>query len=558
MAKRRGTKSGSTSSSTTESQEKAKVWRFRWWWLILGCVVVPLAVAFIPKLAEIIQPEPPRFGLVKPITRPDSGITIEALNSAASRKLPLNVEFDGLLFMKAGQPIKNDDAQRWHFVLNNLILPDSLLRDGAHRLRLSHSGGQLSDYLTVIFHTKAPVVEAEVIQKPGEPTQRTLAGRVASTLQAPAETLAVDIVFHHEGSPRQITVPVKRISDESLGLTYFEFEAKIQGLPKLSPENPRYSEPFFAFRVTDQAGNQYYHQESYAQFMAPGNKRFGVNTLADVEVQRLPPDVRRQTRVSFRVVPKPQPIKHLLNGEPPIILRVTSITQNVNRLEWSDLPAYIRANEPLTVIFRDEQQVAISFENKYSDENAPKYRETKYRVEQEGSDGQVYSSNTATPLGGGPLRSSPRSNLSQNEVKQMLKTRGFFDNNFNKPGIGIRHNYSVVNRQDVNLVFDKSTGLTWQQNGSQLSKNESYIKQLNEEKYGGYNDWRLPTIEEAMSLMATERENSLYIDPVFDKAQKWILTSDSDAGGIKWVVNFSTGRCHYGIGANYYVRAVRR
>ncbi len=374
--------------------------RFKWWQLVIAGVIVPLFVAllqYVPQIRELLISDPPQFALANPITRPDSGITILPQNRAATRQRPLNVEFDGLLFANGGRLQANSKELLWHFNLINLSLPDSLLRDGVHHIRLGFAGDVLSEPLLLIFHTKPPVVEAEVLQPPGKPADRVFIGRVASTLQVPAETLSVDLLFQSDGQPMQISLPVRRVTEESTGLAYFEFETTIQGLPKISSKDPRYAEPFFAIRVTDQAGNRYYQQESYAQFMAPGDKRFGVNSLADIEMKRLAPDLRQKTTVAFRLVPRPAPVTQLANGQAAINLQVNSVTGQIKQLEWTNIPESLRVRQQITTILRDEQPLGISFANEYQDEQAPVNRNPSYRVEQAGRDGKIYSSNATKP-----------------------------------------------------------------------------------------------------------------------------------------------------------------
>jgi len=96
-------------------------------------------------------------------------------------------------------------------------------------------------------------------------------------------------------------------------------------------------------------------------------------------------------------------------------------------------------------------------------------------------------------------------------------------------------------------VIDHATGLTWQQSGSKetmsFAEAEKYIQKLNGQEYAGHNDWRLPTLEEAMSLMEPSTKNGdLYIDPVFDKTQRWIWTADKREAGVAWVVSFHAWR----------------
>ena len=158
-------------------------------------------------------------------------------------------------------------------------------------------------------------------------------------------------------------------------------------------------------------------------------------------------------------------------------------------------------------------------------------------------------------------------NLSREEGIKMLKERGVFDSEWNKPGKGIEHEYEETIRGGKKLVIDHATGLTWQQWGSNTGRKyteaEEFIESLNEQKYAGFNDWRLPTLEEAMSLMKPKKnEYGLYVDPVFDSMQTWIWTADKARAMWEWIVDFHDGNfCSHSHGldptAPVYVRAVR-
>ena len=162
-----------------------------------------------------------------------------------------------------------------------------------------------------------------------------------------------------------------------------------------------------------------------------------------------------------------------------------------------------------------------------------------------------------------PLRSQPLDNLSGDAVKKMLKGKGFFDSSDNKQGKGVQHQYEKVERDGESLVIDHATGLTWQQSGSSseltYAAAEKYVRDLNAKKFAGFNDWRLPTLEEAMSLMESRERDDLYIDPVFDRTQRWIWTADkADSAGVAWVANFNLGYCGRSRVTNgFYVRVVR-
>lgn len=161
------------------------------------------------------------------------------------------------------------------------------------------------------------------------------------------------------------------------------------------------------------------------------------------------------------------------------------------------------------------------------------------------------------------LRDQPLENCSVEDVKAMLKEKDFFDSDWNKQGKGLQHHYQTMEQKGEKLVKDDATGLIWQQSGSEDRLNydaaAKYIQELNHNKFAGYNDWRLPTLEEAMSLMeATQKNEGLYIDPMFDKKQRWIWTADKKASGVAWGVGFLRGYCLYTDVRDFiFVRAVR-
>jgi hypothetical protein len=164
------------------------------------------------------------------------------------------------------------------------------------------------------------------------------------------------------------------------------------------------------------------------------------------------------------------------------------------------------------------------------------------------------------------FRSASRENFTGELVIEMLKDNCFYDGDWNRSASGFINDFQLQN--DVKVVLDRATGLMWQQSGSvkeiSYSDAKKYVARLNSGQFAGYNDWRMPTLEEAMSLMeSTENDSGRYIDQVFDNTQKWIWTSDTNEVTLAWLANFISGNCYtypndyFDFTSGGYVRAVR-
>jgi serine/threonine-protein kinase len=111
-------------------------------------------------------------------------------------------------------------------------------------------------------------------------------------------------------------------------------------------------------------------------------------------------------------------------------------------------------------------------------------------------------------------------------------------------------------------VTDKATGLIWQQAGSDYPMTwheaHDYVEQLRQRDFAGRADWRLPTIDELISLLTdVPRAHDLCIEPVFDHNEKWLWSSDRRSFVAAWYVSVDMGYVSWqDFSCYYYVRAV--
>ena len=148
----------------------------------------------------------------------------------------------------------------------------------------------------------------------------------------------------------------------------------------------------------------------------------------------------------------------------------------------------------------------------------------------------------------------------QYENTQWIIEGGYFDVRRNPQGKGIDNKFEL--QKNGLIVYDGATSLYWQQSGSlrmNYAKAREYIRHLNNQKFVGYDNWRLPTLKEAMSLMEPQDwYGDFYIDYVFDREQNPIWTANEVSVGMVWLVTFTDGYCGRGdVNREGCVRAVR-
>jgi hypothetical protein len=147
--------------------------------------------------------------------------------------------------------------------------------------------------------------------------------------------------------------------------------------------------------------------------------------------------------------------------------------------------------------------------------------------------------------------------LSNADVGQMLKKFNFYNKVYpwNADYANDQGDFQGDLHDNLDgTVTDRRTGLMWQQGQApdyaRFEKAQPYIDYLNQIYFSGYQDWRLPTLEELVTLMTPSRENKgLFVSSVFpDKMWFW----SCDAGAVDtgrqwagtafaWAINFFYG-----------------
>lgn len=172
--------------------------------------------------------------------------------------------------------------------------------------------------------------------------------------------------------------------------------------------------------------------------------------------------------------------------------------------------------------------------------------------------------------------------LSTNDVIELIRNKNLFESFINSTGVEAKHNYKALNISGDKVIFDYNTGLLWSKFGSNYSyynvymddqSGISWVKNLNRFGYANRKDWRLPTIEEAFTLiqkhpikrlnkpgispypwerkekngkyfMLNEGKN-LYIDKLFDCTPRMLTCDKLNNTDVYWRIDLEQGRCCY-------------
>lgn len=149
--------------------------------------------------------------------------------------------------------------------------------------------------------------------------------------------------------------------------------------------------------------------------------------------------------------------------------------------------------------------------------------------------------------------------VQEGEIAGLVTAGNFFESRLNSAG---RFETRLIDNRDGLTVGEQVTGLVWQRAGAGLM---SYRKALvwcaarNDERFAGRASWRLPTIEEALSLLTPAKNpQGFHLHGCFAPDQGFIFTADRRRPGGHWFVDFRQATVFWAAGTPFaggFVRA---
>ncbi len=143
----------------------------------------------------------------------------------------------------------------------------------------------------------------------------------------------------------------------------------------------------------------------------------------------------------------------------------------------------------------------------------------------------------------------PPAIINDDQIQPLIQKWNFFDSALNPEG---NFSNSLVDNGDGATVYDERTGLSWQCTGLDIASIRTMqrnIEELNRKGFAGFHDWRMPTMEEAMSLMEPSMNGKgLYLNSCFSKDQPFIFVAAKRKPGGYWFVDYKQGRAFWSSG----------
>lgn len=153
--------------------------------------------------------------------------------------------------------------------------------------------------------------------------------------------------------------------------------------------------------------------------------------------------------------------------------------------------------------------------------------------------------------------------LTADQAKVALIQHNLFDANMNPEGDGLEAQYRHHILKNEIVFVDSATKLMWHAG----SKDDRYtfegakrfVDELNKNRHAGFEDWRVPTLEEAMSIMRPEVAEGWHLPEIFGRQRAgFIWTADRKSPELGWLVYYIDGDSGASsLAFHAYVRAVR-
>lgn len=124
--------------------------------------------------------------------------------------------------------------------------------------------------------------------------------------------------------------------------------------------------------------------------------------------------------------------------------------------------------------------------------------------------------------------------------KHARKTFGL--NPLNQPEIEFSNQFK---HHEDGIILDQATGLLWQQSGSRyaMTWNDAnlYAQKLCDKKLGGKTLWRLPTIDELLTLLHPPGPAGACLHQIFSSLQTGLWSADTRSKKSAWAIDIEMG-----------------
>ena len=153
------------------------------------------------------------------------------------------------------------------------------------------------------------------------------------------------------------------------------------------------------------------------------------------------------------------------------------------------------------------------------------------------SDGREPGKAGARPLPPSALRRQG-SRIGSRQAKTVFQTDDLW-----RPAVYLANDFQP---DAPHTITDTATGLVWEKGGSNYPltwpQARAYIDELNRAQFAGRRQWRLATVNELMTLLSEPgTQGNFCLQPLFDRRQKWLWSSDRRSFTTAWYVRVDLG-----------------